>query len=117
MIKYAILRRRSMEDSFCLRDIQSRRRADAFDWFSTLLDARGPHSSRSGKYTTDGGVSKRPASGCGLGLVEVTMDGFGGFAGDDRGEGFGGGLLHIAETAKVGEETLAGLGAYAGDVE
>jgi hypothetical protein len=90
-------------------------RRDGFDLFSTLLDARAPHPSRSGKYTIDAGFSKRPASGCGLGLVEVAMDGFGGFAGDDRGEGFGGGLLDVAEAAEVGEETLAGLRAYSGD--
>jgi hypothetical protein len=29
-------------------------------------------------------------------------DGFGGFAGDYGGEGFGGGLLHVAEAAEVG---------------
>jgi hypothetical protein len=49
--------------------------------------------------------------------VEVAPDGFGGFAGDYGGEGVGGGLLHVAEAAEVGEETLAGLAAYAGDVE
>ncbi len=48
-------------------------------------------------------------------MVEVAPDGFGDFAGDDRGEGFGGGLLHVAEAAEVGEESLAGLRAYAGD--
>ena len=55
-------------------------------------------------------------SGRGLGLVEVAPDGFGDFAGDDRGEGFSGGLLDVAETAEVGEKTLAGLRAYARDV-
>ena len=44
-------------------------------------------------------------------------DGFGRFAGDDGGEGFGGGLLDVAQAAEVGEQTLAGLGAYAGDGE
>jgi hypothetical protein len=52
-----------------------------------------------------------------LGLVEVAPDGFGGFAGDYGGEGVGGGLLDVAEAAEVGEETLAGLAANAGDVE
>jgi hypothetical protein len=47
----------------------------------------------------------------------VTPDGFGGLAGDYGGEGFGGGLLNVAEAAEVGQEALAGLGAYAGDVE
>jgi len=52
----------------------------------------------------------------GLGLVEMTPDGFGGFAGDYGGQGLGGGLLHVAEAAEVGEQALAGLRAYAGDV-
>jgi len=42
-------------------------------------------------------------------------DGFGGFAGDYGGEGFGGGLLDVAEAAEVGEEALPCLRAYAGD--
>ena len=50
-------------------------------------------------------------------FVEVAPDGFGGFAGDYGGEGVGGGLLHVAEAAEVGEQALAGLVAYAGDVE
>ena len=54
---------------------------------------------------------------CWFGLVEVAPDGFGGFAGDYGGERIGGGLLHVAEAAEMREETLAGLAAYAGDVE
>ena len=54
---------------------------------------------------------------CRLCFVEVAPDGFGGFAGDYGGEGFGGGLLDVAEAAEVGDEALAGLLAYAGDVE
>lgn len=50
-------------------------------------------------------------------LMEVPPDGFGGFAGDYGGEGFGGGLPDVAEAAEVGDEALAGLRAYAGDVE
>ena len=34
-------------------------------------------------------------------------DGVGGFAGEDGGEGFGGGVLNVAEGAEVGEEALA----------
>ena len=49
-------------------------------------------------------------------LVEVLPDGVGGFAGDDGGEGFGGGVLDVAEGAEVGEEALAGLRADAGNV-
>lgn len=52
-----------------------------------------------------------------LSWVEVPPDGFGGFLGDYGGEGVGGGLLYVAEAAEVGEEALAGLGAYAGNVE
>ena len=44
-------------------------------------------------------------------------DGFGGFARDYGGEGFGGGLLDVAQAAEVGEQALAGLRADAGDVE
>ena len=69
-------------------------------------------------------IERRPSmpaldsgSSCWLLLVEVPPDGFGGFAGDDGGEGFGGGLLDVAEAAEVGDEALAGLGADAGDVE
>jgi hypothetical protein len=50
-------------------------------------------------------------------LVEVPPDGFGGFAGNYGGEGFGCRLLHVAEAAEVCEQTLAGLGAYAGNVQ
>ena len=49
--------------------------------------------------------------------AEVPPDGFGGFAGDDGGEGLRRGLLDVAEAAKVGEEALAGLRADAGDVQ
>ena len=42
-------------------------------------------------------------------------DGLRGFAGDYGGEGFGGGLLDVAEAAEVGEEALSCLRAYAGD--
>ena len=56
-------------------------------------------------------------SGCLLGLVEMPPDGLGGFAGDYGGERFGGGLPHVAEAAEVGEQALAGLRAYAGDVQ
>jgi len=49
--------------------------------------------------------------------MEVPPDGFGGFAGDDGGEGLGGGLLNVAEAAEVGDQTLASLGADAGDVQ
>jgi hypothetical protein len=52
-----------------------------------------------------------------LSLVEMPPDGFGGFSWDDGGEGFGGGLLDVAEAAEMGEQSLAGLGAYAGDVQ
>jgi len=48
--------------------------------------------------------------------MEVLPDDFGGLAGDDGGERFGSGLLYIAQAAKVGEQTLAGLRAYAGNV-
>jgi hypothetical protein len=34
--------------------------------------------------------------------MEVTPDGFGGFAGDYGGQGFCGGLLDVAEAAEVG---------------
>ena len=44
-------------------------------------------------------------------------DGFGGFSWDYGGEGFGGGLLDVAEAAEVGEQALAGLRADAGDVQ
>lgn len=47
----------------------------------------------------------------------MTPDGFGGFAVDYGGEGVGGGLLDVTEAAEVGEESLAGGSAYAGDVE
>jgi hypothetical protein len=49
--------------------------------------------------------------------MKVAPDGFGGLAGDYGGQGLGGGLLNIAEAAEVGEEALAGLGAYAGNVQ
>ena len=49
--------------------------------------------------------------------VEMPPDGFGGFSWDDRGQGFGRGLLDIAEAAEVGEQSLAGLRAYAGDIQ
>ena len=49
--------------------------------------------------------------------MEMAPDGFGGFAGDYGGQRLGRGLLHVAEAAEVGEETLAGLRAYAGDVQ
>ena len=52
-----------------------------------------------------------------LWLVEVLPDGGGGFARQDGGEGFGGGVLNVAQGAEVGEQTLAGLRADAGDVE
>ena len=50
-------------------------------------------------------------------IMEMPPDGFGGFAGDYSGQGFGGGLLYVSKAAEVSEEALAGLGAYAGDVE
>jgi hypothetical protein len=49
--------------------------------------------------------------------MEMPPDGLGGFVGEDGGEGFGGGVLDVAEGAEVGEEALAGLGADAGNVE
>jgi len=49
--------------------------------------------------------------------VEVTPDGFSGFSGDYGGEGIDGGLLYVAQTSEVGEQTLAGLLANARDVE
>lgn len=55
--------------------------------------------------------------GGGMRSMKVPPDGFGGFAGDDGGEGLGGGLLNVAKAAEVGDETLAGLGADAGDVQ
>jgi hypothetical protein len=54
-------------------------------------------------------------SGCGLDLVEVLPDSFGSFARHHGGQGFGGGLLHVAQAAEVSEQALAGLGAYAGN--
>lgn len=50
-------------------------------------------------------------------FVEMAPDGLGGFAGDDGGERVSGGLLHVAQTAEVSEETLAGLLADTWDVE
>ena len=50
-------------------------------------------------------------------IMEMPPDGFGGFAGDYGGERFGGGLLHVTQAAEVGEQALAGLRAYAGDVQ
>ena len=44
-------------------------------------------------------------------------DGFGGFARDYGGQRFGRGLLHIAQAAEVGEQALAGLRAYAGNIQ
>ena len=44
-------------------------------------------------------------------------DGFGGLAGHDGGEGFGGGLLDIAQASEVGKEALSCERANAGDVE
>lgn len=55
-------------------------------------------------------------SRCRPGFMEVTPDGFGSFARDDRGQRLGRGLLHIAEAAEVGKQALPGLGAYAGDI-
>ena len=52
---------------------------------------------------------------CWLGLVKMPPDRFGGFAGDDGGEGFGGGLLDVAQAAEVSEEAASGLGADARD--
>jgi len=49
--------------------------------------------------------------------VKVLPDGFGGFAGDDGGEGIWRGLLHVAQAAEVGEQALAGLRADAGNVQ
>jgi len=40
--------------------------------------------------------------------MKMTPDGVGGFAGEDGGERFGGGVLDIEEGAEVSEETLAG---------
>jgi len=56
-------------------------------------------------------------SGRGLGLVEMPPDGFGGFSRDYSGQGFGGGLLDVAEAAEVREQALAGTRAYARDGE
>jgi hypothetical protein len=47
--------------------------------------------------------------------MKVVPDGFGGIAGDNGGQGLGGGLLRVAEAAEVSEEAPAGLGADAGD--
>lgn len=49
--------------------------------------------------------------------MEVPPDGFGGFGRDDGGEGFSGGLLHIAQAAEVGKQALAGLRADAGNAQ
>ena len=43
--------------------------------------------------------------------------GFGNFGGDDCGEGFCRGLLHVAQAAKVGKQALARLLADAGNLE
>lgn len=49
--------------------------------------------------------------------MKMPPDGFGGFAGDYGGQRFGSGLLHVAEAAEVGEQTLAGLRAYAWNIQ
>jgi hypothetical protein len=55
-------------------------------------------------------------TGSGVTLVKVVVDGVGGFSRDDGGEGFGSGVLDVAQGAEVGEKALACLGADAGDV-
>ena len=50
-------------------------------------------------------------------LVEMPPDGFSGFARNNGSQGFRGGLLDIAQTPKVREKALAGLRAYAGNVQ
>jgi hypothetical protein len=54
-------------------------------------------------------------SGCGLGVVKMLPDGFGGLSWNYGSQRFGGGLLHVAEAAEVSEQALTGLRAYAGD--
>lgn len=49
--------------------------------------------------------------------MKVPPDGLRSFAGDDGGERFGSGLLDVAQAAEVGEQALAGLRAYAGNVQ
>ena len=56
-------------------------------------------------------------SGDGLGGMEEVVDGFRCFSRDDGGEGPHIGLLHVAQTAEVVEQTLRGCGADSGDVE
>jgi hypothetical protein len=57
------------------------------------------------------------SSGRGLGFVEMTPDGFGGFARDYGGQGLRGCLLHVAKASEVREQALAGLRANTGDVQ
>ena len=52
-----------------------------------------------------------------LRLVEVPPDGFGGFARNYCGQGIGGGLLHVAQAAEVGEQALACLLSDAGNIQ
>jgi len=48
--------------------------------------------------------------------MKVVPDGFGGIAGDNGGQGLGGGLLRVAEAAEVSEQAPAGLGPTPGMV-
>src|SRR5208283_4144788 len=62
-------------------------------------------------------ILKLPARRLGHFLMEMLPDGLCGFAGDDGGEGFRAGLLHIAQAAEVGKQALAGLRAHTGNLE
>lgn len=49
--------------------------------------------------------------------MKMPPDGFRSFAGDNRGEGLGGGLLHFSQAAEVSEQALPCLWADAGNVQ
>src|SRR5271157_6396349 len=57
------------------------------------------------------------SSGYRLCFMKMPPDGFGGFAWNDGGQRLGGGQLHLAQAAEVGEQTLASLRADAGNVQ
>ena len=49
--------------------------------------------------------------------VKMCEEGLGGLTRDYGGQGLSCGLLHVAETAEVGEQALAGLRAYAWNIQ
>jgi hypothetical protein len=49
--------------------------------------------------------------------VKVTPYGFGSFAWHYGGQRFGGGLLHVAQAAEVGQKALPSLLAYTGNIQ